>query len=173
MRLKPLHFLPSLLYFGLPALLFVAGFWLLMPWLMAQGMLAYYAYLLGLGMPLVLLLLLSLTWLRIEGRRINWHTLATRFRLRSMDRKAWLWSLGALLLGSMLGYGLMSVVSGFLIRQGILSIPSTVPEFMDPTAVTNPMVAYNEAVGGLRGNWLPFVAMVSVLVFNILGEEFW
>jgi membrane protease YdiL (CAAX protease family) len=67
----------------------------------------------------------------------------------------------------------MSVFSGFLIRQGILPIPSTVPEFMNPTSMTNPMVAYNDAVGGLRGNWLPFIAMASVLVFNILGEEFW
>lgn len=144
-----------------------------MPWFIRLGMLPYYAYLLGLGLPLVLLLLLSVLWLRLEGREITWDTLKARFRLHPMDRKAWLWSVGALLLGSVFGYGIMSLLSGLMIRQGIIPIPSTVPEFMNPTSMTNPMVAYNEAVGGLQGNWLPFIAMVSVLVFNILGEEFW
>ena len=165
--------LPSALYFGLPALLFVAGFWILMPWLAQLGLLPYYAYLCGLGIPLAILLLLSVIWLRVEGRKISWAAVKTRFRLHPMGRKAWLWSLGALLLASTLGYGMMSVLNGFLLRQGIVPIPSTVPKFMNPTAVTNPMVAYDEAVGGLRGNWLPFMTMLIVFAFNILGEEFW
>jgi membrane protease YdiL (CAAX protease family) len=171
--LKPLPFLSSLLYFELPALLFVVGFWVLMPWFIRLGMLPYYAYLLGLGLPLVLLLLLSVFWLRLEGREITWDTLKARFRLHPMDRKAWLWSVGALLLGSVFGYGIMSLLSSLMIRQGIIPIPTTVPAFMNPASLTDPMTAYNEAVGGLRGNWLPFIAISILFVFNILGEEFW
>lgn len=172
--LKPLRFLPSLLYFGLPALLFVAGFWLLMPWLIEQGMLSYYAYLLGLTIPLALLLLIALLWLKVEGLTITGATIKRRFRLQKMTGKAWLWSLGAILIGSTLGSGIiMPVFSRFLINQGLLPVRATIPEFMSPTSLTDPMTAYNNAVGGLEGNWLPLVAMTIVLVVNILGEEFW
>ncbi len=57
--LNPLRFLPSLPYFGLPALLFVAGSWVLMLWFSAQGMLPYYAYRLSLTIPLALLYIFS------------------------------------------------------------------------------------------------------------------
>ncbi len=172
-NLKPLRFLPSVLYFGLPALLFVAGFWGLMPWLIQRGMLSYYAYLLGLGIPLALLLLVALLWLKVEGRTITWQSMRERFRLHHMDSKAWLWSLGAILIGSVLGMPLVSQCSRFLIEQGIIPVPAMIPEFMRPTSLTDPRTAYNAAVGGLRGNWLPFIAMVIVLFFNILGEELW
>jgi membrane protease YdiL (CAAX protease family) len=173
MNLKPLRFLPSLLYFGLPALLFVAGFWVLMPWLIQRGMLPYYAYMLGLGIPLALLLLLSLLWLRVEGREITWATVKSRFRLQRMDGKAWLWSLGALVAGSIVGFALFGQLSHALIELGAIPIPAAIPAFMDPTSLTDPLVAYDTAVGGLRGNWLPFIVMSVLLVFNILGEEFW
>jgi membrane protease YdiL (CAAX protease family) len=90
-----------------------------------------------------------------------------------MDGKAWRWSLGAVLVGSVFGTWLVSQFSRFLIDLGIIPVPSTIPAFMSPTSLTDPMTAYNNAVGGLLGNWLPFVAMTVVLVFNILGEEFW
>jgi membrane protease YdiL (CAAX protease family) len=172
-NLKPLPLLPSLLYFGLPALLFVDGFWGGMPWLIRRGMLPYYAYVWGLGVPLALLLLLSLLWLRLEGREITWAALQSRLRLHPMERQAWLWSAGAVLVGSVVGFGLISQLSGFLIARGLIPIPATIPAFMSPTSMTDPMVAYNEAVGGLRGNWTPFIAMSIVFVFNILGEELW
>jgi membrane protease YdiL (CAAX protease family) len=35
------------------------------------------------------------------------------------------------------------------------------------------MVAYNTAVGGLKGNWLAVIAMSITLFFNIAGEELW
>jgi membrane protease YdiL (CAAX protease family) len=171
--LKPLGFLPSLLYFGLPALLFVAGFWVIMPWLIERGMLAYYAYLWGLGVPLALLLLISLLWLKIEGRSVTWTTIKERFRLRRMNGKAWLWSLAALVVGNTLGLGVVTPFSRFLINQGVIPVPASIPEFMSPISLTDPMTAYDRAVGGLKGNWLPFFAMTLVLIFNILGEEFW
>lgn len=80
-ELKPLTLGPSLLYFGLPALLFVAGFWAVMLWLIGLGMLPYYAYLLGVGSPLAVLLAAALLWLTLEGRAVNWETIKARLRL--------------------------------------------------------------------------------------------
>lgn len=172
-ELKPLTLGPSLLYFGLPALLFVAGFWAVMLWLIGLGMLPYYAYLLGVGSPLAVLLAAALLWLTLEGRAVNWETIKARLRLHPMNGEMWLWSLAALLLGSVVGFGGVSQVSRWLIAQGVIPIPAAIPDFMSPTSLTDPMLAYDAAVGGLRGNWLPFVAMLVVFVFNILGEELW
>jgi len=170
---KPLSFRLSLVYFGIPALCFVAVFWGLMPWLISLEIPAYYAYLFALDIPLIILLLAAVAWLKVEGRPLTWSDLRQRFRLNKMDRQAWLWSLAALLVGSVLGYGLVSQLSHILIMQGWLPVPGTLPAFMSPTSLIDPMTAYNDATGGLRGNWLPFVAMTLTLVFNILGEELW
>ena len=172
-ELQPLPFWPSLVYFGIPALLFVAGFWLFMPWLISHGLLPYYAYLFGLGIPLLVLLMISFVWLRLEGWAISPASLRDRFRLQRMDGKAWLWSIGALVIGSAIGYGAISQLSRLLITRGIIPVPASIPGFMDPASMTDPLLAYNKAVGGLKGNWLPFIGMSLVFLFNILGEEFW
>ncbi|MBN1580518.1 MAG: CPBP family intramembrane metalloprotease [Anaerolineae bacterium] len=171
--LKPLSFGPSLLYFGLPALAFVIGFHWLMPLFIDLGMLPYYAYLTGLTIPLALLLVASLIWLRLEGRPFTWSSIKARFRLEPMMGKDWLWSIGAVLVGSVVGFVLLSQLSGLLIKNGLMPVPANLPDFVSPQTITDPMVAYDTAVGGLRGNWLPVLAMTITLVFNILGEEFW
>jgi membrane protease YdiL (CAAX protease family) len=173
LSLKPLPFWPSLLYFGLPALLFVLGFHWLMPLFIHLGMLPYYAYLLGIDIPLALLLTATLVWLRLEGRPISWETVVARFRLKRMAGKDWLWSIGVVVLAAVLGFGLLSQFSKLLIQRGLMPIPANLPAFVSPISLTDPMVAYDTAVGGLRGNWLPVLAMAITLAFNILGEEFW
>jgi hypothetical protein len=40
---------------------------------------------------------------------------------------------------------------------------------MSPISLTDSMTAYDRTVGGLTGNWLPFFAVILVLVFDILG----
>jgi hypothetical protein len=132
--MKPMKLGESLLYFGIPALGFVFGFWVLMPWLIGLGILPYYAYMLGLGIPLVVMFSASLTWLKFEGYPINWNSIQERYRVKKMDRKAWLWSVLALLLGSVLGFGLVSVFSGWLLANGIIPLPTSIPEFMSLAA---------------------------------------
>lgn len=171
--MKPMKLGESLLYFGIPAIGFVFGFWVLMPWFIGLGILPYYAYMLGLGIPLVVMFAASLYWLKLEDYPINWDSIQTRYRVKQMDRKAWIWSILGLILGSVLGYGLVSVFSGWLLTKGIIPIPASIPAFMSPETLSDPMTVYNEATGGLRGNWLPFIGMAVLLFFNIAGEEFW
>jgi membrane protease YdiL (CAAX protease family) len=64
-------------------------------------------------------------------------------------------------------------VSGFLIERGVIPVPTGLPDFVSPLSLTDPGVAYDAAVGGLRGNWLPVLALTILFVLNILGEEFW
>jgi membrane protease YdiL (CAAX protease family) len=151
----------------------VVGFYGLMPLLMRLGMLPYYAYLLGVGIPLATLLAASLGWLSLEGYALTWKSTKARFRLKRMGGRDWLWSIGALILGSVLGFGLVSQFSKLLIDRGLMPIPASLPGFVSPATLTDPMAAYDAAVGGLRGNWLPVLAIAITLVFNVLGEELW
>jgi membrane protease YdiL (CAAX protease family) len=171
--MKPMKLDLSMLYFGIPALIFVFGFWVLMPWFIDLGIFPYYAYMLGLGIPLIIMFAASLYWLKLEGYPINWNSIQERFRVKKMDRQTWIWSIGALLFGSVLGYGLVSLVSDWLIATGIMPLPNSLPAFMSPQTLTDPVTVYNEATGGLRGNWLPFIGMAILLFFNIAGEELW
>jgi len=173
MDLKPLKFLPSVLYFGLPAALFVAGYWWLMPRLIERGILPYYAYMLGLGFPLVLLLLAAFVGLYLEGRQLNWPTIQERFRLKKMSKGDWLWSLGALLIGSLVGFLLVSALSDWLLSMGLIPFPENLPDFLTPGFVEDPRQIYEQAAGGLRGNWLLMSGMVVLFFFNIVGEELW
>lgn len=104
-ELKPLTLGLSLLYFGLPALLSVFGFWVVMPWLIGLDMLPYYTYLLGVGSPLAVLLAASLLWLKLEGRAVSWETIRVRLRLHPMNGKMWLWSLAGCSWGALLALG--------------------------------------------------------------------
>jgi membrane protease YdiL (CAAX protease family) len=149
------------------------GFYGLMPVLVSAGVLLYYAYALGLGLPLVLLLVLSLVWLRLEGRPLTWATVRERFRLKAMDGRQWLWALAVAAVANLVGFPLLKQLGQILIERGWMPVPADLPALVSPLSLTDPMVAYDAAVGGLLGNW-PLVAFMAVLlVFNILGEEFW
>jgi len=71
-HLKPMGFGLSLLYFGIPALIFVLGFWVLMPALIRAGWLSYYAYIAGIGLPLVLMFIAAILYLQVEGISLSW-----------------------------------------------------------------------------------------------------
>jgi hypothetical protein len=32
---------------------------------------------------------------------------------------------------------------------------------------------FDQAVGGIKGNWMAFIVFLTGLIFNIAGEEFW
>jgi membrane protease YdiL (CAAX protease family) len=146
-----------------------AGFYWLVPVLLNASMLSYYAY----ALTLVLLLVLSLVWLRLEGRPLTWTAIVDRFRLKAMDGRQWLWALGVAAVANLVGFPLLSHLGKILIERGLVPVPADLPAFVSPLSLTDPMVAYDTAVGGLLGNWPLVVFMAVLLVFNILGEEFW
>jgi membrane protease YdiL (CAAX protease family) len=171
-QLKPMGFGLSLLYFGIPALAFVLGFWVLMPALIQAGWLPYYAYLTGIGIPLVLMFATALIYLGHEGIPPTVANLKTRYRLKPLDRAQWLWIVGTIAVCGIVGTGIMSQISRLLIQNGLIPIPDSLPDFLQPLSADG-LRAYDDAVGGFTNNWWPFVAMFVVLFFNIFGEELW
>jgi membrane protease YdiL (CAAX protease family) len=170
--MKPMPPGLALLFFGLPAIALVIGFHAMMPALIAKGMLAFYAYFVGIGVPLTAMLLTSLIAYRIDGYRMNWAELKVRFRLYRMDRRSWLW-VGGILLVMILGIGLLSQVEQLLIDEGLMPVSTGLPAFLDPRNPVPPRLAFDEAFGGLKGNWFGLGVFAVLLVINILGEEFW
>jgi membrane protease YdiL (CAAX protease family) len=168
--LKPMYFLTSLAYFGWPGFLFYAGFHWGMPGLIRWGVLPYYAYLTGLGLPLIILLLLSLVWMRSEGYPLTWAAMKERLRLKPMNGKAWLWTLIAILVVAGVANPLVSALNLTAWITAIIPVPGYLPAFVTPQPAEVLAGLLNDAFGGLKGNWL---AVLVMLVVNTLGDELW
>lgn len=173
--LKPLPLPQALLYFGIPALVFVLCVYILIPLFIAQGMTEFISYSLSLLIPLVLLLIASLVALRAEGYPLTWVSIQERFRLRRMDRTDWIWTIVSFLV-MIIGAGIFGVLGQLLVINGWLPLPAKIPTALinptvDPANVTN--VFYAALGPNVKGNWGLVLFTVILLVFNIFGEEFW
>lgn len=172
--LKKIDLAGSLLYFGIPAAVFYISFHYWRPALESGGMLPYYAYLTSLGIPVAFMLIASLVALRQEGYALSWASIKDRFRLKPMDGRTWLGILVIWIVFGVILTGLFGQLSLMLIRNGLIRLPADLPGFMDPfTAPEDVLGVFDAAVGGLLGNWMPALALLVVLFFNIIGEEFW
>lgn len=176
-RTEALGTVRSIAYFAVPALLLILGVHGVMPWFNETfGTPAFYGYFVGVAAPLAGLLLASLIALRLEGHRLTWTAVRRRFRLRAMDRKAWLWTLGTIVTAYALS-GVFMALNGRLLASGLISVPSWLPAFLAPVNAQGDanslFAAYDVAFGGLSGNWGILLLYLVLLIFNIVGEEFW
>jgi membrane protease YdiL (CAAX protease family) len=166
--IRPMGFVQSLAYFGVPALGMVVGFHLVRPWLVSMGLQPFYAYGLGLGVPLALLWLAAIL---AHRRECSGLTLQNRLRLHPMNGKTWLWVLATSIVG-LLGAGLLAGLSFVLINNGFMPLPANLPAALDPRT-TNMQSAFLAFYGELRHNWALVAFYAVLLVFNIMGEEYW
>ncbi|KAA3644629.1 MAG: CPBP family intramembrane metalloprotease [Chloroflexi bacterium] len=175
-QLKPMGWRLSLLYFGIPTILFFLGFHILMPAITnIADIPPFYGYLAGVGFPLLGLLIAAFVTLRLEGHLLTWPAISQRFRLKRMSWKLWLGTLGFFILANLF-ICILTVVNNTLLEQGIILIPNYVPGFLQPVAeqfVSNPLSIYEAAFGGLIGNWLALVSYSLLIFVNVIGEELW
>jgi membrane protease YdiL (CAAX protease family) len=173
--LKPLPLALALLYFGIPALVFVLCVYILIPFFISQGMTEFIGYSLALMIPLVAMLVASLIALRMEGYPLTWAAIKERFRLRKMDRTDWIWTIVAFVV-MMIGAGIFGVVGQLLVMKGLIPLPSKIPTaLLDPTVdPANLVNVFYAALGpNVKGNWGLVLVTIVLLIFNIFGEEFW
>jgi len=64
---RPLSLAGALLYFGIPAAVFTASLFLLLPWLLARGVSPFLTFQIAFGGPLALMLFAALVAYRLEG----------------------------------------------------------------------------------------------------------
>ena len=173
--LKPMPLPLALLYFGIPALIFVLSVYFLIPFFMSRGLTEFMSYSLSLLIPLVLMFIASLVALRMEGYPVSWESIQERFRLRSMNRTDWVWMVVSFVV-MMVGAGIFGVLGQLLVINGVIPLPANIPTaLLDPTIdPANLLTVFKESLGpNAQGNWWLVVFSLFLLAFNIFGEEFW
>jgi membrane protease YdiL (CAAX protease family) len=170
--IQPMSIGISLLFFGVPALVFFVGFQVVMPALIKGGFTPFYAYFVALGVPLALMVVASLVAYRKEGNLMEWDAFKKRFRLHRLSLKMWLLTLGAFIVVFII-CGILIQINVMLLNTGIIPMPTSLPAWLDTRGGMPSMSAMDIAFGGLLGNWLALFSYFVLLFFNIIGEEFW
>lgn len=173
--LKPMPLPLALLYFGIPAIVFVLSVYLLIPYFMELGITEFMSYSLSLLIPLIVMFIASLIALKMEGYPVNWNSIQERFRLRRMDRTDWVWTAVSFLV-MMIGAGIFGVLGQLLVVHGMIPLPEKIPTtLLDPTVdPANLLNIFQASLGpNAKGNWGLVVFSLILLAFNIFGEEFW
>lgn len=174
-QLKPMPLSLALLYFGIPAFVFVLSVYYLIPFFMGQGVTEFMSYSLSLLIPLIMMFIASLTALRMEGYPVTWTAIKDRFRLKKMDRTDWMWT-AISFIAMMIGAGIFGVLGQLLVMHGFIPLPSQIPTaLLDPTIdPANIMNVFTASLGAnAKGNWWLVLFSLILLAFNIIGEEFW
>lgn len=166
-RLKPMGWLASILYFGIPAVLFATSILGLLPWMIRQGYSQVVTFFVTFGLPLLAMLIAALVAYRLEGRPWTWPAFRDRMRLQKLSGKDWLWTLGLVIVATGLGI-LIARVAGVFSGIQFYTHP---PEFV--TVMTGVQAG---DFGGMdmTGRWdLLALMAVTIVVLNIGGEELW
>ena len=131
-----------------PTLGMIFGHYVAYPYLLGLGMEDLTAYFIATVPIVVLMLIASLVAYQVEGRPWTWAAFSQRFRLGRMGRHEWLWSVLGLLV-------LLIVAQG--LNMGLLALYEAL-HFTPPSFTFQ---AFNPLL------------MLTLLFFNIVGEEFW
>jgi membrane protease YdiL (CAAX protease family) len=167
--MQPIGLAQSLLWFGIPSLIFS---WFLLWWLprlVASGLSFFLIFHLTFMAALALMLLAALVVYRREGNPWTWQAFRDRMRLQRMTAADWLWTVGLIVAV----FGIGAVV------QRLIGDNELVRFYTHPAEFTRFLTAMNQfdtEWGGisLPGNWLLLVYyLIGLFIFNILGEEFW
>ena len=174
--IKPLSIWTALLYFGIPAAVVIFNVHVVMPLLAARGVPIFFNYLLVyITAPMLALIAASLIAYRREGNSTSWSDFSHRFRLKKMDGRSWIWTIG-LTLFMFLSVGLLSFTARLLASFSLLAPPKYWPTELKPTAPSGftSGALPTEFMGlSLAGNWWIFVVLLISLVIATFGEELW
>jgi membrane protease YdiL (CAAX protease family) len=173
-QIRPLPFLPALLYFGIPSVIAAIIVYVIMPLLAALGFPIFFNYLLVYATaPMLALLVASLIAYWREGRPLTWMDITDRFRLRRMDGRSWLWTFG-LLAFMFVSAGALSFTSRW--TSSLIAPLAYWPTELKPGgAPTATNAAFPTEFMGvpLAGNWWILPILLTSLVIATLGEELW
>ena len=145
---KPMRLWQSLLFFLIPGLYGVFAQYALWPALVRLGLSEENAWTTAHLTIFLALLAATIVALRAEGWPLRWASIAERLRLKRLDARAWLWTLGFLVLFLLAGLGLNTAGMYVYERLGFW------PPDAD-LALTN----------------IPYA--VLFLLLNVLAEELW
>jgi membrane protease YdiL (CAAX protease family) len=149
-QIIPMPFRQSLVFFAIPALVAVAGHYMLWPFFMGLGVSEEYAYHYQALIAFTFLIVAALVAYVVDGNPIDWPSFKSRFRLFGLDTIGWTWTIGGITVEALLSLGatVLAVKVYDLMRF-------TPPEIYPSGPITN----------------LPL--LMFVLSMNIVSEELW
>jgi membrane protease YdiL (CAAX protease family) len=166
--LRPMPIRESVLIGVIIAGLGVICFFFVRPLLEKAGLGEYAAYLFSLSGVFVVMLAWSLLAFLREGNNRTVSRFLQRSRLTHLEANWWAWSIGLGLLMFLVTIS-FSPVLGRLIASGIIPLPDTIPDYINPLKQQSIAVVKSQLVSqGI----IPIIPVI--LALNILGEEiFW
>jgi membrane protease YdiL (CAAX protease family) len=156
----------SILYFGIPSLLFCASILGLLPWMIRQGHSQVFTFFVTFGLPLGAMLAAAFVWHRLEGRPFTWPSIRNRMRLQQPTARDWLWTLGLIL---------VTLFAGALWAP-VAQLFSGISFYTPPAEFVTVMTGLRDGTfgGNMAGRWdILAMMVVCLIVFNIFGEELW
>jgi len=171
MKIKPMGILSSLLFFGVPSAFYCFCIYYVMQKLHQNGTNDFINWYVSMVIPLALFLLAAIIAYKVEGNSFKWSAFLTRFRLKKMTNKDWIYTL-VLFIVSVIIYGTLSFTSKWLIQFKLFSPPEFLLPAVDPRLEQNILLDSFMGVP-LKGQWWIAVIYFIFLLFNIVGEEFW
>ncbi len=172
--IHPMPLWQSVLYFGLPALLFRLSIYNGTPALIALGMSGFHANVVSFTVPAAILFALAFGFCKRDGYAGSWPEIKARFRLSRMTGKDWLWAIAALLL-TFLSIGAIQQFTAIPLIKALPGI--TPPDFFPPwnkPGIAFDVGLYTDYIGvPIKGNWGVAALVLVMFFFNIFGEELW
>lgn len=166
--LYPMPLWQSILFFGVPAALFYLSIYVVMPFMGESGVDPILNYTLTLMGPVFLLFIASFLALKIDGYKMNWHTIKTRFRLKPLRKLEWVWTIG-LSVFMVSGNYLLLPTQTWILKNVTVEPPNFLPSSIDPRVTTQGIPPEFETTSIL----IVIVFQFFFIFFNIFGEEFW
>ena len=171
MKLKSLGWGSSVTIFLVTAIILRVTHYILAPgYKLATGKPYLVGYLIGWVSTMFLFFLASLIAYKLDGHPINIETFVSRYRLDSMERADWFWTL-AMIIFAILSLTALSFTQTIL--RSIASFsphPAFPPDMVDLINKLTPGVLFEMP---LRGKWWLIGVYFIGWVLNIFGEEFW
>ena len=171
MKLKPLGWVSSIILFLATAVILRVTHYIFVPaYTLATGKPYLVGYLIGWISTMFMFLAASLIAYKLDGHLLEKQAFISRYRLRSLEKVDWLWTV-AMLLFAALSLALLSFTQPILKTIPFFAPHPKFPADMVDTAKNlTPGVLFGMP---LRGQlWLIVVYFLGWLL-NIVGEEFW
>jgi len=171
-NLKPLALWKSLLLTLVPAVAaYLALHYLVPARLAGTGQPFFNGYMIWWMTWMGLVLIVSLVAYKLEDNPLTLRAFASRYRLRRLTRRDWLWTVG-LLASQVIGILLVGLLGKWLASIPLLSMPASFPPELQPGG-TSALIPGEFMGMALKGMWWIVLLYFLGWVCNILGEEFW
>ena len=170
-KIKPMGLIPSLLFFGIPSLIFSFFIYYVMQKLNRNGTDDFVNWIVSMTTPLAMMLVAAIIAFKAEGNSFTRTAFLTRFRLKKMTGKDWIYTL-ALFIVTVIIYAVLSSTSKWLIQFKLFSPPEFLLPAVDPRLEHNILVDSFMGIP-LKGQWWIAIIYLIFLIFNIVGEELW